>query len=97
MCVQATYWTRTDRDDRQVIIDLFNAVNTSAGHGLPAAEVPLREETIPICGIRVRFREMPKAVHVQPEGRKLPLQRDGPAWFVEVPPLARHAMVVAVY
>jgi hypothetical protein len=97
MCVHATYWTRPDRDGRQVIVHLFNAVNTAAGHGLPATEVPLREETIPIAGIRVRFRAMPKAVHVQPEGRKLPLHRDGPAWFVEVPPLERHGMVVAVY
>ncbi len=80
------------------MVHLFNDVNTSSGHGLPAAAVPLREETIPIGGIRVRFAgERPKAVRWQPDGRSLPLHREGAVWLIEVPPLKRHAMVVAEY
>jgi hypothetical protein len=96
MCVQATCWTQQHPGGQRRIIQLFNGLNTTAGHGLPAAEVPLREETVPIPGIRVRFeREAPKRVHLEPGGRELPLRRDGTAAVVEVPPLEIHAIVVA--
>jgi hypothetical protein len=86
------------RDGLRVIVDLFNGVNTTAHHGHPAAEVPLREEVVPIHGIRVRFvREVPKRVHLEPGGRELPLRRDEEAWMVEVPALEIHAMVVGEY
>jgi hypothetical protein len=95
MCVHATYWTQEDAAGRRVIVHLFNGLNTTANHGQPAADVPLREETVPVPGIRVRFeRDVPKRVHLEPGGRDLPLRQDGPAWFVEVPPLELHALVV---
>jgi hypothetical protein len=94
MCVQATYWTQGKR----VIVRLFNGVSTTAGHGLPASEVPLREEALPIGGIRVRFeRDAPKSVHVEPGGRQLQMRPDGPARIVEVPPLELDALVVGEY
>src|SRR5205085_6811945 len=97
MCVQATYWTQ-GAGERRVIVHLFNGLNTTAGHGLPAAEVPLREETVPVPGIRVRFeRDLPARVHLEPGGQELPLRRDGPAAYVEVPPLEIHALVVGEY
>jgi Trehalose utilisation len=93
MCVQATYWTQADKAGRRVIVHLFNNVNTTAGHGFPAAEVPLREEAIPIGGIRVRFeRGVLHRVHLEPGGRELRLGADG---SIEVPPLERHALIVA--
>jgi hypothetical protein len=98
MCVQTAYYTQEDRDGRRVIVHLFNGVNTTAHHGHPAAEVPLREELIPIHGIRVRFaRDIPKRVHLEPGGGELKLRRDGEGWVVEVPPLEIHAMVVGEY
>ncbi len=95
MCVQATYWTQASGGGRR-IVHLFNGLNTTAGHGLPAAEVPLREEAVPVGGIRVYFeRDMPRRVHLEPGGRELPLRREGSVAYVEVPPLEIHAMVVA--
>jgi hypothetical protein len=94
MCVHATYWTQHTKVGRRFVIHLFNDVNTTAGHGLPAADVPLREEVVPIGGIRMRFdRDVPKQVHIEPGGRVLPV-RDG---VVELPPLDRHALVVGGY
>jgi hypothetical protein len=95
MCVQATCWTQGDRDGRRLIVHLFNGLNTTAGHGLPEAEVPLREETVPIRGIRVRFEgDVPRRVHLEPGGRELPVRREGKAGHVEVPLLEIHALVV---
>jgi hypothetical protein len=97
LCVDATYWTQ-ERDGRRVIVHLFNGLNTAAGHGLSVAEVPLREETVPVPGIRVRFeRDVPARVHLEPGGQELPLRHDGPAAYVEVPPLEVHALVVGEY
>ncbi len=95
MCVQATYFTQTTADGRRLVLHLFNGVNTTANHGLPAADVPLREETIPIHGIAVRFeRDVPKRFHVEPGGAEPRVRKDGSATVVELPPLELHAMLI---
>jgi len=95
MCVQATFFTQTDGDGRRLVLHLFNGVNTTANHGLPAADVPLREETVPIHGMAVRFeRDVPKRFHVEPGGREPRVRKDGAATVVELPPLELHAMLV---
>jgi hypothetical protein len=95
MCVQATYFTQTDKDGRRLVLHLFNGVNTTANHGLPAMDVPLREETIPIHGIRLRFeKDVPKRFHVEPDGVEPKVTKDGTATVVELPPLDLHAMLV---
>ena len=72
MCVQATYWTQTDGDARRLVVHLFNGVNTAANHGLPASEAPLREETVPVGGIEVRFRkDAPKTLRMEPGGERV--------------------------
>lgn len=96
MCVDATYWTQ--KKGQRIIIHLFNGINTTANHGLPQADVPLREETIPIHGIRIYFkRALPKLIRLEPGGRELPLRRDGKAVYVEVPRLEIHSLVVGEY
>src|SRR5206468_10708802 len=50
MCVQASYFTQTGPEGRRLVLHLFNGLNTTADHGLPAMEVPLREEVVPIHG-----------------------------------------------
>jgi hypothetical protein len=95
MCVHATYYTQDA--DRRVVVHLFNGLNTTAHHGHPAADVPLREETIPIPGIVVRFDKAPRRAHLKPGGRALAVRFDGGRATVEVPPLALHALVVAEY
>jgi hypothetical protein len=96
MCVQAAVM-RQDRAGRRLVVHLFNDLNTTAGHGLPAEEVPLREEVIPIHDIRVAFNRGYgiKSVTLQPEGRGLKVETVGGEDRVTVPVLAVHAMVVA--
>jgi hypothetical protein len=55
MCVQATYFTQAEKKRRRMVLHLFNGINTTAHHGLPAMDAPLREEVIAIHGIEVRF------------------------------------------
>jgi hypothetical protein len=43
MCVQATFFTQQDKAGKRLIVHLFNGLNTTANHGLPAMDVPLRE------------------------------------------------------
>jgi hypothetical protein len=95
-CVQTTFWTQKvagmTRD--RVIIHFFNGLNTAANHGLPAVDVPLREETVPIHGIRVDLRNQPvRKILVEPGHRfATVIHPTGP--FVELPPLELHQMLV---
>ena len=91
MCVQATFW----RQEGRTVVQLFNNVNTAAGHGLPSAEVPLREEVLPILDVRVVFGEKPGRVHQEPGGRGLKVERGTDGWAVVVPRLDLHTIVVA--
>jgi hypothetical protein len=100
MCVQATFFQQEHAGGQRIVIHLFNNLNTSGGHGLPTAEVPLREETIPISGIRVSFhRAAPRSCRFEPEGIEIPLRREEATGTVvaNVPPLAIHGILVAEY
>jgi hypothetical protein len=95
LCVQATCFVQADKEGRRLIVHLFNGLNTAANHGLPATDVPLREETVPIHGIEVRFtKDAPKTFHVEPGNREAKARRDGGATVVELPPLEIHQMLV---
>jgi hypothetical protein len=96
MCVQATFYEQRDAEGQRTVVHLFNGMNTTANHGLPAAEVPLREETVPIHGIRVRFTgEPPRRLHVEPGGAQPKVRRDNGVTVAELPPLELHSMLVA--
>jgi Trehalose utilisation len=98
MCVQATYWMQKDGDNRRMIVHLFNGVNTAANHGLPASEVPLREEVVPIHGIEVRIhKEAPKRFRCEPGGKVIEARQDGGDVVVAMPPLEIHTMLVGEY
>jgi hypothetical protein len=100
MCVQATYFQQERDGVQRTVIHLFNNLNTTGGHGLPSAEVPLREETVPISGIRVLFRTTaPRSCRFEPDGFDVPLRRDEATGAVvaEAPPLVLHGMLVAEY
>lgn len=96
-CVQVTYWHQNaSRSDKRykLIIHFFNGLNTTANHGLPAVDVPLREETVPIHGITVHLgkydaqRMLVEPGHVPPKI----LDANGPV--IELPPLELHQMLV---
>jgi hypothetical protein len=95
MCVQATFFTRPAAGGRQTVVHLFNGLDTGANHGLPAMDVPLREEAVLISGIRVRFTgPTPRRFHVEPGALKPVVRKEKGATVVEIPPLAVHAMLV---
>ena len=98
MCVQSTFFTQRDKDGRRVVIHFFNGGNTTANHGLPATDVPLREEVVAVHGIRVRFEgEIPKAFHVEPGNLVPRVTREDKAAVVELPPLEIHSMLVGAF
>jgi hypothetical protein len=98
MCVQAGYFTQHDRNGRRLIVHLHNGLDTTAHHGLPSSEVPLREEVVPIHGITVRIRrDVPKSFHCEPGGRSLPARWDQKIAVVELPALETHMMLIGEY
>lgn len=97
MAVQSTVFEQPTPDGRsgRVIVHLFNGLDSTSGHGLPRVATPLREEVIPISGIRARFSNpSPRSFHIEP-GNVIPkVERAGEEVIVEVPPLGIHSMIV---
>src|SRR5204863_7795626 len=95
MCIQSTVFRQKDATGERLIVHLFNGLNTTSDHGLPEVDVPLREEAVPVGGIKVRF-QLPaaKRVHLEPEGIDLTPAAQGEWREVVIPPLPVHAMVV---
>lgn len=95
MCVQATAFIQKTAAGSRTVVQLFNGVNTTANHGLPASDVPLREETIPFHGITLAVRgPAPGAVRCEPGSRPVTVTRVGDATRIELPPLDLHFMAV---
>jgi hypothetical protein len=95
MCVQSTFFEQKATEAHRVVIHLFNGIDTAAHHGQPGLDVPLREETVPIHGIKVRFSNpAPTSFHGEPGGIAPAVRRQGDATIVELPPLEVHAMLV---
>jgi hypothetical protein len=96
MCVQMSCYSRKQGKTTETIVHLFNNVVTTAHHGQPSAEVPLREEIVPIHQLRIVFTgSLPRRVFSQPENKELPMRRTGETVTVVVPKLELHSMVVA--
>ena len=95
MCVHAVV-TRQTRDGERLVIHLYNDVNTTAFHGLPADDVPLREEVIPIHDIGITLDGYNiRRCHVEPEGIELTITLEGNLQRVTIPRLDIHTLVVA--
>jgi hypothetical protein len=95
MCIQNTVFRQKDAAGERLVVHLFNGLNTTSDHGQPEADVPLREEAVPVGGIKVRFHRLSaKRIHLEPEGVDLTPAPQGDWTEVTVPPLAVHSMVV---
>ncbi len=95
MCVQATVFRQTREGQERLLVHLFNNVNTTAFHGLPAEDVPLREETLPIHDIAIDLHGYSiRRVHQEPEGRELAVEQSEGMARVRVPRLDVHTIVV---
>ncbi|MFN0127812.1 MAG: ThuA domain-containing protein [Verrucomicrobiales bacterium] len=95
MCVQSTFWRQAGPDGPRLVIHLWNGLNTTSDHGLQEVETPLREESVPIHGIKIHLNDPPAGpVTVQPENIRCdPIQENG-AWTLSIPPVAVHSAVV---
>jgi hypothetical protein len=98
MCVQATFFTQPVPGGKRMLVHLFNGLNTTANHGLPAQDVPLREETVPVHGIEVTFqKDPPSRFRVEPGGRGVEVRKAGETVTVVCPPLDIHMVLVGEY
>jgi hypothetical protein len=96
LCVHVTHFVQNEGGTQRTILHFFNGVNTTANHGLPAMDVPLREEVIPIHGIEVTFHKAaPKKLVCEPGGRAVTSRREGADTVVTLPPLEVHFLLVA--
>ncbi|MFO0871586.1 MAG: hypothetical protein U0935_21900 [Pirellulales bacterium] len=96
-CVHVTIMHQERDDQRRLIVHLFNDINTTGGHALPVDDVPLREEVLPIHGIRVTFAPEYRLgrVTLEPEGIALQGEATAAGYTVVVPRLDIHSLVVA--
>jgi hypothetical protein len=95
MCVHAVAM-RQRKDGERLVVHLYNDVNTTAFHALPNEDVPLREETLPIHGIKVTFKGYRLGrIRIEPEGISLDGETTPDGTQVIVPILRVHSMVVA--
>ena len=96
MCVHSTVMRQTKGNASRLIVHLFSDLNTTAFHALPADDVPLREEVVPIHDIVVTFssRYRLRRAHLEPEGIKLEPQQAPGGTQIIVPRLDVHSMVV---
>ena len=93
MCVHTKY--AATEDGQRLVVHLFNDLNTTAHHALPGDDVPLREETVPVHDIGVRFASViDSRVSLEPGGRNC-ASTGSPRARACVPRLDVHAMVVA--
>jgi hypothetical protein len=96
MCVHATVFRQDKQGQQRLLVHLYNDVNTTAQHGLPDDDVPLREETLPIHDIRLTL-PMDLAIRrasQQPDGRELQVVTNGNVKHITVPRLEVHSIVV---
>ena len=94
-CVHSTVFRQAKDGRERLLVHLYNDVNTTAFHGLPNDDVPLREETLPIHDIRVNLHgyRIQRATQ-QPEARPLPLAIKGESTVITVPRLDVHSVIV---
>ena len=99
MCVQAECLTQNDGSRRRTIVHLLNDINTTTGHGSKDEKhYALREEFVPISGVKVAFGgPRPAGVTFIPGKQQLEMTQTADGWTVTVPPLGLHGAVVAEY
>jgi len=98
-CVIAGFLEKDTAAGRQTIVHLLNDSNSTTGHGSKEdKQFAIREEVVPIPGVRVTFPGVkPSRVTLTPGGTDLvSVQADG-GWQVSVPLLGLHAVVAAEY
>jgi hypothetical protein len=74
---------------------LLNEINTSGGRALPEGNSSMREEVVPLQGIKLILNiQGIKRVHLEPERQNLKFKKTAAGIEVIVPTLKLHSMVV---
>ncbi len=95
MSVQTTFYHQS-KDGERLVVHLYNSTNTTANHAKAADDVPIREEILPVHDLHVTFKGYSiKRIHLEPEGKDLPLSQGGDETTVVVPRLDIHSLLVA--
>jgi len=77
MCVHFTTF-RQEKNGERLVVHLFNDLNTAGNHAKPDDDTPLREETIPIRDIKVKFSRYDiSRIHLEPGGTDLRMTKTG--------------------
>ncbi len=99
MCVQASFFTKEQGSSRQTIVHLLNTINSTTGNGSQQEkEYAIREEVVPIAGVRVTFAgARPERAYAVPGRAPLALRAVPTGWEATLPELGQHAAVVAEY
>lgn len=98
MSVQTTFYRQRLPEGERWLIHRYNGLNTTGGHGLPAVDVPLREEVVPIHGVTLSWTgRPPRRVTLQPGDRPVPWESAGDRQHVALPPLELHDIVVVEF
>jgi Glycosyl hydrolase-like 10/Beta-galactosidase trimerisation domain len=99
LCVSAGFFTKALGKTQQTIVHLLNDIDSTTGHGSKEEkQFAIREEVIPIPGVKVAFSgPRPSRVRLVPGDAPLEAHSKGQAWEVIVPQLDLHAAVVAEY
>jgi len=94
MCVRTAFYEQNG--GKKQIVHLLNELNTSADRALPESNSSMREEVVPIQGIKVLFKtnKISKA-RQEPEHLDLTIKEVDGGLEVVVPRLSLHSMVVA--
>ena len=94
-CVHSTVFRQEKDGQTKLLVHLYNDVNTTAFHGLPNDDVPLREETLPIHDIQLSLHgyTIQRATQ-QPEARPLSMTVRGSSTVITVPRLEVHSVIV---
>jgi len=98
-CVFGGYFTKDDAKTRRTVVHLLNDICTTVGHGsIGDAECSIREESLPIFGVKVSFAgPKPSKAYLIPGKKPLALKKAGNGWETTVPRLDLHVAVVAEY
>ena len=95
MCVHAGFFIKDSPGGKEILLHLFNNLNTTGNHAKPDEDVPLREETVPVRDIRVRLNDAPNGpITWQPAGIPLKRQKDSKGVFVTIDRLDVHGILV---
>lgn len=93
--MHSTFFRQVKEGKQRLLVHLYNDVNTTAFHGLPNDDVPLREETIPIHDIQLNLHGYKlKSATQQPEAKRLKIEQQGHEATIVIPRLEVHSIVV---